>query len=334
MAKRARPVLFELVRRQPGRDAPVRIRGREGDSPPATPAAQPRPTPAAPNSAPGTTRPAPAIKPDRPEREAVVGKSAPAVYGVREGPTLVSRLREALLHWRRRIESAPPWATALALIVLILFFLWLSFQVYRAFAPADPTRSPPANNTADAPVTDSTRPPAPGPVVPRREAPQPTIGSGLPPAAPIRPEGPLPDPGPGTGADRKPPEADRRSPDSASPPAREPAVDGSIIPASEAKLEKGRHYLHVQYFRRTRRQDALDARAFLATKGIQTMLIEATGEYRLLAADSFLIDQKDKTAAAAERKRCDDLKRRIRDAGREYAKKAGYAFDQCFDRKN
>lgn len=338
MAKRTRPVLYELVRRQPGRDAPVRIRGREPGAPPTPPAAPSR-TPVTPPRTPpqpssGSARPALPTGSAPPGEEIAATRSAPPVYGLRETPSLVVRLRAAIGHWRRRIETAPPWASALALIVLIAFFLWLSFQVYRVFAPADPTQSPPISSSAGPAIPDAARPTGPTPALPRRDTPLPVIGSGSSPAAPIRPDPANPVREPETASDRKSPDADRKPSETAVLPARDPAADGSIIPAADAKLEKGRHYVHVQYFRRTRRQDALDARAFLASKGIPTILIEATGEYRLLAADSFLIDQKDKSAAAAERKRCDDLKRRVRDAGKEYAKKAGYAFDQCFDRKN
>ncbi len=117
-------------------------------------------------------------------------------------------------------------------------------------------------------------------------------------------------------------EAPRRT---SPPPDRQPTSN---------ELQKGYHYVFIQFFPKSRLKDAQAAAEFLRANGLPCVIQEARADTRLIADQPFLLDQRDVAARQRERQRCDELKRRIKQLGKEYARAGGgYAFDQCLERK-
>lgn len=127
----------------------------------------------------------------------------------------------------------------------------------------------------------------------------------------------------------------------ATPPRNEPHAASesgtpTVIPATtldsprETPREKGRHYLVIQHFKKTDVSDAEAAEQFIRVNGIPCSIYGSTKDLRLIATQGFLIDQKDAAAKQAEQRKCDDLKRRIKELGKQYAKTGRYVFDQCY----
>jgi len=109
------------------------------------------------------------------------------------------------------------------------------------------------------------------------------------------------------------------------PPDRQP---------TSAELQKGYHYVFIQFFPKSRLKDTQDAAAFLRANGLPCIIQRASDDIRLIADQPFLLDQRDVAARQRARQRCEELKRRIKQLGKEYARTGGgYAFDQCFERK-
>jgi hypothetical protein len=103
---------------------------------------------------------------------------------------------------------------------------------------------------------------------------------------------------------------------------------------SGATLTPGRHYVIVQYFPNSRQRDAEKAAAFLSESGVPAAVFTSGPDIRLIALEGFWIDQPDGRAGALEQKRCDALKSRIRELGKEYARQGGgYALDAPRERK-
>jgi hypothetical protein len=121
-------------------------------------------------------------------------------------------------------------------------------------------------------------------------------------------------------------DAGTKTPERTSPPPdRQP---------TSTELQKGYHYVFIQFFRKSRMKDAQDAAEFLRANGLPCVIQEAREDIRLIATQPLLLDQRDVAARQRERQRCDELKRRIKELGKEYARAGGgYAFDQCFERK-
>lgn len=332
-SKRRRPVLYELVRRTPPRETgPRRATPPPASAPAAAQPEQPVSRPATNGPLPGSPRPAPPPPPPKREPAAAVATSAsaggagsvaarPLYLPPRRDDALGPRLLRALGSWRQRVQSAPPWATVIGLLVAIAFLVLVSYQLYRAFAVSDPAadgagHAPPAQPQPENPLTP-----------PRREALLPTIGDPERTATPPRDDAGLrPDIGRNDREPSGPVSTD------APRPAEAPAPPGDL-PAPTVSFQKGKHYLHIQHFPKKARQAALAAHAFVNAQGIKASLIDAPAELRLVADEPFSIDQKDRRAGAAEKRRCEDLKKRVRDIGRQYAKQAGYFFDQAFERR-
>ncbi len=97
------------------------------------------------------------------------------------------------------------------------------------------------------------------------------------------------------------------------------------------EFKRGYHYVVVQHFRRADLNAAQQAASFLHERGVPTEL-RTGSDVQLIAREPFLINQDDTVARAAERRRCDALKQRIREIGKEYAKEAGYDFKDCYER--
>ncbi len=103
---------------------------------------------------------------------------------------------------------------------------------------------------------------------------------------------------------------------------------------SGAVLAAGRHYVIAQYFPNSRQRDAEKAAAYLTEKGVPAAVFTSGPDIRLIALEGFLIDQPDGRAGALEQKRCDALKARIRELGKEYSRQGGgYSFDAPRERK-
>lgn len=97
--------------------------------------------------------------------------------------------------------------------------------------------------------------------------------------------------------------------------------------------EKGKHYIIVQHFRKSESKAAAAAALFLTSRGVPSSIDRSGSDIRLFAHESFLIGQKDANAARRDQQRCETLKARIKTLGKEYVKKAGYAFEGCRERK-
>lgn len=121
---------------------------------------------------------------------------------------------------------------------------------------------------------------------------------------------------------------------SASPqrPAPEPAP-----PAPAAvTLKRGYHYVVVQHFNKSRQQaDAVAAGEFLQENGVACATLSGA-DIRLVATQSFLIDQDNAAAARTERERAERLLKRIKQLGQRYNRellkqgKNGYTFSECY----
>jgi hypothetical protein len=89
-------------------------------------------------------------------------------------------------------------------------------------------------------------------------------------------------------------------------------------------------YVCVQFFGESQRKAADDAAAFLQSKGIPCIVQRGPHDLRLIATQPFALGNKDAARPADEKRKCDELKRRIRDAGKEYRSAGGgYTFDGC-----
>ena len=121
-------------------------------------------------------------------------------------------------------------------------------------------------------------------------------------------------------------DAGTKTPERTSPPPdRQP---------TSTELQKGYHYVFIQFFRKSKMKDAQDAAEFLRANGLPCVIQEAREDIRLIATQPLLLDQRDVADRQRERQRCDELKRRIKELGKEYARAGGgYAFDQCLERK-
>jgi hypothetical protein len=99
-------------------------------------------------------------------------------------------------------------------------------------------------------------------------------------------------------------------------------------------LQKGYHYVFIQFFPKSRLKDAQDAAAFLQANGLPCTIQRARDDIRLIANQPFMLDQRDAAARQRQRQQCEELKQRIKQLGKEYARAGGgYAFDQCLERK-
>lgn len=119
----------------------------------------------------------------------------------------------------------------------------------------------------------------------------------------------------------------------AADPDEKPATGESTSAARPVVRQKGRHYVVVQHFPPARLRDAEAAAEFLSSRGVACGVVSEGADVRVVALDGFLIDQEDPAASRAEQRRCDELKAEIRRLGKEYARTAGYAFEQCRERK-
>ncbi len=97
--------------------------------------------------------------------------------------------------------------------------------------------------------------------------------------------------------------------------------------------EKGKHYIIIQHFRKSDSKAATAAARFLTSRGVPSSIDRSGSDIRLFAHERFWIGQKDAKMARREQQRCETLKTRIKTLGKGYAKKGGYAFEGCRERK-
>ena len=131
------------------------------------------------------------------------------------------------------------------------------------------------------------------------------------------------------------------------PPATPPASAEGSTPARtpgrpapreqqppRAELQAGQHYVFIQYFRKTRMENAQAAAAFLRANGLPCTIQRARDDIRLIATEPFKLDTEDAATRQREKQRCEEIKRRIKQLGEEYRRSGGgYAFDQCREQK-
>ncbi len=101
-----------------------------------------------------------------------------------------------------------------------------------------------------------------------------------------------------------------------------PPADGP----RQVALERGYHYLTIQFFPRSKRADAEKAAAYLTQNGVPCALLDRARDIQLLATEPFLITQNDASQAKRERARADELNRRVREIGKAYQPIGGYDF--------
>jgi hypothetical protein len=151
--------------------------------------------------------------------------------------------------------------------------------------------------------------------------------------------GKLPTPGGAPAPDHRPaPGESVVTPNQPSPTTRPAAAEHSAeppAPAAEAFTWKpGYHYIVIQHFRKSEEEAAKEAYRFLEANKVPAVITRGA-DFQLIAREPFLLKQDDAQARAAEDKRCEDLKRRIKELGKEYAKrqraakKPEYTFDQA-----
>ncbi|MFQ5807730.1 MAG: hypothetical protein ACE5I3_14890 [Phycisphaerae bacterium] len=106
--------------------------------------------------------------------------------------------------------------------------------------------------------------------------------------------------------------------------------------APQVTLRKGYHYVIVQHFRKkSEREAALKAGRYLQENGVACARLTGA-DIRLVAAEPFLIKQRDAAAARRQKERADRLMRRIKQIGRQFNKdllkqgEKGYTFSECY----
>lgn len=114
---------------------------------------------------------------------------------------------------------------------------------------------------------------------------------------------------------------------------RQPATPPTRAPAT-AEFVKGKYYVIVQFFSKSNRRHAEEARDFLSSRGIPCTIREVGPDIRLVANEAFALDEGTSAERADARRRVEALKKRIKEAGKEFVKAGGgYTFDLCEERR-
>jgi hypothetical protein len=236
----------------------------------------------------------------------------------RPGPSWTAWLAEGRMH------LSIGWIGGSIAGVALVLVLFVTFQAGTRFAtPAPPApREPLKPETASAPPRDS------GPGVrqaadlsvstPPRNTPT-TPGS-------VTPGGPAPAVAPRTPQPALPPPAAETS---------EPAAAPAEVASDAFDFEAGAYYLVIQHFHRDQGDAAKQAREFLKSNGVECILKVGTKDLRLFATRPFRLSGGEVASRKAERTALDELKKRVKDLGKEYTRTRarGYAFDQCYELK-
>lgn len=199
-----------------------------------------------------------------------------------------------------RLYAVLGWPGLGVLAVGTVFILWVMFQAGERYARSQFPAGETANRTvADSAATD-------------------VEGGGIP------------------SADHRPADggtvATPTDPVTEAPAPASPSETGAAEPQPTFEFKPGYHYVVIQHFYKSRQADAVSAARYLRANGVSCVVTPRTRDVELIATAPFLLRQEDVDARAAERQRCDALKRQIKQIGREYAREHGYAFDQCYER--
>jgi len=202
----------------------------------------------------------------------------------------------------RRIYLALGWPALAVAAVAVLFIGWVVFEAGTRAARRRAELPPPAPFVEKPNVPESAQPrTGETELVPEH---RPTDGQRI--ATP-----------PAPGEKRAEPEHATEPPAAPSPPAFE--------------FKTGYDYVVVQHFSKSRLDVAVAAAKFLQARGVEAVIWRGD-DLRVVAAEAFLLKQKDAKAAEAEKRRCEELKSKIRSLGKEFSKETGYAFEQCYSR--
>lgn len=113
------------------------------------------------------------------------------------------------------------------------------------------------------------------------------------------------------------------------PVAAPPAASANDVNESGVR-ERGYHYLIVQHFPKSKLDQAQQAARYLAESGVPAAIARQGSDIVVYVNQQFALEHKDKNVGQQERTRLEDTRRRVRELGRTYARKGGYAFDQCY----
>lgn len=117
------------------------------------------------------------------------------------------------------------------------------------------------------------------------------------------------------------------------PSSAKPAPETAKPPTDPAPvtpdMKKGYHYLVIQHFRKTDSEKADAAARFLIANGVPCAVQSMKADIRVIATDAFLITGQKEPQRKTEQGRANDMIRRVKQLGKEFAKTHGYAFDQC-----
>lgn len=219
-------------------------------------------------------------------------------------------------------------AAAIAIGVVLVVLLFAAFQFGRSFAasPAAPNNGPkPATGPTTAEKSNVATPPSTGDTgkvhTPNRPADEPEQ----------RPSGVVP-PTRRDNVNPRPDSADAEKPQPEKTPsstnAEAPKVSAEP-PGTTFELKKGYHYLVIQHFRKTDMETADAAARFLIANGVPCAVQNMKADIRVLATDTFLIANQKEPIRKEQQDRANDLIRKVKQLGKEFAKTHGYAFDQC-----
>ncbi|MCG3127536.1 MAG: hypothetical protein CHACPFDD_02398 [Phycisphaerae bacterium] len=364
-----RPVLFEVVKREEmNRGAEARPPGPSpwrsllsATSRLVRPGASETPTePRTPDEpAQRTDGPAPAAsRTDAPTSRSTAAVSAPArpsltpraVAAPRaSGAADASRVRSPLRYAAGRFQLEFGWIGLSGALLALLLLLLVAFQAGARFAGGSPAgaadgkleaaRAAPPNESVTHLPEAERRPAGRRIATPPRnddKARRPAVSAERranesaerkPPekpedksAAPAEKPAATPDPG----APNAPAEPPRASDATAGPPAATADVSESAV------RERGYHYLIVQHFPKSKLDQAQQAARYLAEAGVPAAIARQGSDIVVFVNQQFALEHKDKNVGQQERARLEETRRRVRELGKAYARKGGYAFDQCY----
>ncbi len=304
-ARKFRPLLLEVASRKSSAEASSpKTAGRPptGAEPappserPGALADEPRETGAEARRTADGPRPPAERPPDYSPSGLRAGEAGAGAAGMPEGaPT--PGLLDAFSEFGRWLSSLTEWRTqavAGCVLIVVLAFAFFAGRFYERAVSA-------GTSAENAPAEKSDAALAPRPVA--TEPPRVVFVEPGSPAA--------------TGDDASPPAAGEKPQTPTDPSANEP---------KQVVLQRGYHYLVIQYFPRSRRSDAEKAAAYLMQNGVPCALLDRPRDIQLLATEPFLVKQNDAAQARSERARADTLNQRLREIGKSYQPIGGYDF--------
>lgn len=222
-----------------------------------------------------------------------------------------------------RLHLSVGWVGASIVAVAVILVLFVTFQAGMRFA----SPAPPAARDTPAKPADTT-----GPRSPERQS-NPQAPADLSVFTPARNAPATP------GSTAVPPEPAPRSTPPAAPAAAPPPTSAqpaaAAVRSDDFDFESGSYYLVIQHFHRDQGEAAQQAQEFLKASGVDCVVRVGSKDIRLFATRAFRLSGGDATGRKAERAALDDLKRRVKELGKEYTRTRakGYAFDQCYELK-